>query len=404
MGDPYYYTWSAQDKVVPLPIESAMGGVFQCQGGKQVWDAVSCSYQASFGHSHSYILQAVKSQLDDALVLPPKARTIQRERVTNRLLDLLGVSEKVEGKGKVFYTVSGAESIENALKIAREIRGTAQVVAARARSYHGATLGAMSVSGDWRHQGHFGVQDYTLRIPEPEDDPSAEKTRMLIESFGSEKIAAFCLETVPGGSGVNVPPQSWWDGIQKIARSHGIFLIIDEVLCGFARTGKHFAFHHFGIEPDFVCMAKAITGGYVPFGALWTSQKIADYYATNTLSCGLTSYAHPLGLAAVEAVIGIVESAEFQSHMRGLVLAFSKQLQLLGEHEMVKEIRSIGMLAAVELKKPERYSVQDFWDKGVFVHKPGTYFMLAPPFILNENNLQEIFQQIQEVLNGQVQL
>lgn len=397
MNIPYYFTWSAQSSVSPLPIDSALGAEFHCRGGKQVWDAVSCSYQASFGHSHEPIVRAIRDQLDDAIVLPPKAKTEQRERASLRLLELLGFA----GKGKLFYTVSGAESVENALKMARQIRGVPQIVA-RAKSYHGASMGAMSVTGDWRHQGHFGVQDYTLRIPEPVDDPEAETAKMIIEAFGPDKIAAFCLETITGGNGVYTPPKSWWKGIQSIADKHGILLILDEVLCGFGRTGKHFGFHHFSLKPDMVCMAKAISGGYIPFGAVWTSDSISKYYDTNVLSCGLTGYAHPMGLAAMEAVINELEDSAFQNHFRDFLKAFSKGISDLSEHESVREIRSIGALAAVELAKPDRYSGQSFWDAGVFVHKPGSYFTLAPPFIMNENNLQDMFHVIKGVLDGKV--
>src|SRR5690606_31748716 len=123
--------------------------------------------------------------------------------------------------------------------IARDI-SKKQIVLARSRSYHGATLGALSVTGDWRNEAHQTVSDWTVRIPEPSEDPDLEKTKAIIEETGAENIAAFCLESITGANGVIIPPQSWWDGINKLAKQYDLFLIIDEVLCGFERTGKPF--------------------------------------------------------------------------------------------------------------------------------------------------------------------
>ena len=213
-------------------------------------------------------------------------------RLKRRLLALLNA-----GDGRIFYTVSGAEAVENALKMARLVTGRTKILA-RAHSYHGATLGALSVTGDWRGQEHFSVQDQTLRIPEPDTLDALQKTRVLIEQHDPKTFAAFCLETIVAFNGILAPPQEWWTGIQKLAEEFAIPLILDEVSCGFGRMGQDFAFQRYDLKPDFVCMAKAISGGYVPLGALFVTEKIARFWDSKVLNCGLTSYAHPLALAA----------------------------------------------------------------------------------------------------------
>ena len=371
---PYYLTWTAQAQAVTLPVVGARESYFVLGDGREVEDLVSTSFQASFGHSAEAILAPMRRQLEASCVAFAKATSPQKRVESERLLAALGL-----GGGRIFYTVSGAEAIENALKMARQFRAR-PLVAARERSYHGASLGALSVTGDWRREGHFLPEGWTLRIPEPHDDPEGEGARERFLEAGPERIAALCVETVSGANGVIVPPSSWWRAMRTLCDDFGILLVLDEVVCGFGRTGKTFGFQHEDLRPDMVCLAKAISGGYVPFGALWTSEAIAQFYERQTLSCGLTNYAHPLGLAAMSGVLDLLDDPAFHAAQESASQSFDRQLQALAARPYVRALRHIGMLAALDL---EIQGMERAWpllvQAGVHVLVKGQSLILAPP-------------------------
>ena len=292
---PYYISWSKQKGASSFIIASVDGVRIKTEEGIELIDMTSISYQAHFGHNHPTIIKHIKSQLDTIPMSSPKGIYPGKNDATYDLLNYMGKLE-----GKIFYTTSGAETVENALKIARDITKK-KIVLARKTSYHGATQGALTVTGDWRNTSHVLPEDWVVRIPEPTEIDAIKKTRKIIEETGGEKIAAIIIETVTGGNGVYYGDQAWWDGLSQLCDEFKILLIMDEVVCGFNRTGKPFGYMHYDVHPDMICLAKGITGGMVPFGALWTSSKIAEHYEENILSCGLTNYAHPLGIAAMKS-------------------------------------------------------------------------------------------------------
>lgn len=387
----YYVTWSAQDKATTFNFTGSRGKYFYSYDQK-IWDCLSTSSQSIFGHSEEKIKGAIKKQIDTFCVASPKADTADKQIAAEGLLELLGM------KGKIFYTVSGAESVENALKMARQVTGRNYILA-RSVSYHGATLGALSVTGDWRHENHLSLTQYTVRIPEPYDDPTGELTRRIVETQGPEKFAAFCLETISGISGVIIPPLSWWKTIQSLCDEYGIKLIVDEVFTGFGRTGKPFAFHHFPeIRPDFVTMSKSITGGYIPFGAVYTSMEIFRYYKKHVLSCGLTNYGHPLGLAALKAVLEIFKQPGFQHEMEKKAAYFDKKIEELKSQFKMKETRHIGFLAFLKFAKMRNFNQQIFIDEGLYLHAKKDVIVLAPPVIWKEDDYDRVFEKITKVL------
>lgn len=394
MKDNYYFTWTRQDAAPRFDVDGADGARLFLADGRAVLDMISTNFQAAFGHSDRRIIEAVEAQLRSLPIASPKAVFDLKTVQTERLLRFLKLAHR---GGKIFYTLSGAEAIENALKMARQVTGR-QYILARAKSYHGATLGALSVTGDWRGQGHFSVSDRTLRIPEPADDPDLKKTRRLIEEFGPEKIAAFCLETISGMNGVIIPEKSWWAGIQKLAREFKVMMIIDEVSVGFCRTGDNFAFQAYGIRPDFVCMAKAITGGYIPFGALWTGKAIADYYDGHVLNSGLTSYAHPLGLAAMKAVLDHFEDRRFVKAMSALETVFGEELAATKRLGSVAEIRSRGLLAAVFLKGGRKLSWKEGLEAGLHLAVKENMVILAPPYVMTDGALRDGFRRLRGLI------
>jgi taurine--2-oxoglutarate transaminase len=305
-------------------------------------------------------------------------------------LELLQYMEKEDGK--IFYTTSGAESVENALKIARDITKK-KIILARKNSYHGATLGALSVTGDWRNPAHLTPTDWVVRIPEPYESDALKNTREAIIKTGPENIAAMILETITGGNGVYAGTKEWWLGIRDLCTEFKILLIMDEVVCGFGRTGLPFGYMHYGVEADLICLAKGITGGMVPFGAVWTTSKIAEYYEENVLCCGLTNYAHPLGLAAMRGVLEIVHDKNFQDNLKRIETIFKSELLKLKSLSIVKDVRVHGLLAAnkgIEGKK--------FFQKGLYLVAQANRIILAPPLIMTEPILRKGMDKIYEVL------
>lgn len=398
----YFLTWNQQVGAVTMAVAGAEGDEFVLENGKRVYDFTSTSFQTSFGHTCEPIRSRIHQQLDAMPIASPKAIFGLKQQVSSDLLDVLDLPQVEGGRGKIFYTVSGSEAVENALKIARHFTGR-QIVLARKASYHGASLGAMSVSGDWRSDPHVNFSAGTVRIPEPLDDPLGLATADIIRETGGEKIAAIIVETISGVNGVAIPPLSWWEAIGKLCREHRILLICDEVLSGFGRTGPAFAFQHFDLHPDLVCMSKGITGGYVPFGAVWVSDRIGEQYNDDVLACGLTNYGHPLGLAALAGVLSLLRDPEFCVKKQTLETRFCGLLgELVEQHQCVKGFRNRGLLAAIDFdRSPPAW--QAFLDAGLYVVLRDHMLILAPPFISTSARLAEAFQALSKVVKDSLE-
>jgi taurine---2-oxoglutarate transaminase len=385
----YFYTWTDQTKVQNFELHSTKDHQLKIDDNKEVYDLSSMSCQSSFGYSCKEIISAIQKQLTTLPMASPKADFKLKEDVTNKLISLLNLD------GKIFYTISGAESIENALKIARQIKKK-QVIVARNKSYHGATLGALSLTGDWRNKEHETIDDWTLRVLEPCDDPDASLAIEAMEKLGIDKIAAICLETITGGNGVFEASQVWWDNISKFCKTKNIFLILDEVICGFYRTGKAFGFQHYNLKPDFIALSKSISGGYIPFGALWTSNDVAKYYDTNILSCGLTNYAHPLGLAALDAIIKLTTDSHFKETMNENISILKESLSEIKNVNRVKTVRQIGLLAAIDLETSQ--SFKDILNKGLYLMTSDKRIILAPALNYNPKQLKSALKLLHKIL------
>lgn len=388
---PYYISWAKQNEATTFPILKVDGARLFTTNGRPIIDMSSISYQAHFGHNHPVIIKRIKEQLDTIPMSSPKGIYPHKNETTENLLKYMGKPE-----GKIFYTSGGAETIENALKIARDISGK-RIVLARSNSYHGATLGALSVTGDWRNPAHQTPDNWVVRIPEPDTENSIEETRKIIISTGAEHIAAIILETITGGNGVIIPSDEWYTGIQKLCDEFKIFLILDEVVCGFHRTGKPFAYQHYkNVRPDMICLAKGITGGMIPFGALWTSANIAKHYDEKILCCGLTNYAHPLGIAALSGVLEILNDSKFLNNLSRVEQLFLAELDKLKTLSIVKNVRVRGMLCAIDLHKTVEW--KKFFENGVYLVAQTNRLILAPPLIIDETTILEGMNKILAVL------
>jgi taurine--2-oxoglutarate transaminase len=235
-----------------------------------------------------------------------------------------------------------------------------------------------------------------VRIPEPNDDEDGSKTLEIVKKTGSHLIAAICIETISGANGAECYGAKWWSNVIPQLKKMGIKIILDEVVCGFGRTGKNFGFHHFNITPDFITMAKAISAGIIPFGAIWTSEEIVNYYQNNLLSGGLTQYANPSGLAAMNAVIDFIQNPDFAKKSSQLLNLHQQFHAQLNQMSFVKTTRLHGHLMAIELKKTIDWST--FLNEGLYFISKENMCVLAPALNYNPNDLQQGYQRFLEIL------
>jgi taurine--2-oxoglutarate transaminase len=400
-----FYTWSAQASALPLEIVGGEGSRFFTADGAVWWDLGSMVWNAGLGHGHPRMKAALSAAAARGLLVTPNAAFPAKARAGELL-----AAVTPPGLEKSFLCLSGAEANENAVKIARLVTGRKKVIA-RNRSYHGATLAMLSLSGDPRREpfepGLPGVvrmgDPYCFRCPFGKEPSScahecAQDLETVLLREGADTVAAVILEGIVGANGVFTPPLGYWRKIREICDRHGILLIADEVLSGFGRTGRWFAVDHDGVTPDLLTMAKGLTGGYVPGGAVIASERIARYFDDQVLVCGLTSYAHPLVCEAVVAAIeiyrdeGLVErSAERGRWLGGALADFARKRPVIGE------VRGIGLLWALELCRPGTKEPISAAAMGrlagalrthhLHLHKRDNLVYLAPPLVISEAEL-----------------
>ncbi|MFW5920676.1 MAG: aspartate aminotransferase family protein, partial [Polyangiales bacterium] len=385
---------------------------FTTADGERWLDMAALVYQVSAGHGHRRIVDAVKAQADELAVTLPNAVYPRKTELARELLSIAP-----EGFSKVFFTLGGADANENALKIARMFTGRHKVIT-RYRSYHGATMGAISLSGDWRRPpvepglpGVVHVADFDcehcpsgVRGPECDHEPLTRIPRAM-ELEGN--IGAVFVEPVVGGNGVLIPPPGYMQRLREACDAHGALLVADEVLTGFGRTGRWLAQEHFGVVPDMITCGKALTGGYGTLGAVLVHDRIARYFDEHTLVAGLTGYAHPLGVAAALEAIHVYRderlverAAELESVLRdGLARTQAKH------RPITRQSRVIGLLSATELDVDDRQWAKlgaALRERRVLTHmvigRPGKgqdkTLVLSPPLCISEDELSEGLDEI----------
>jgi taurine---2-oxoglutarate transaminase len=353
------YSWSVQDALNPIAVEHAEGRYFWDYDGKRYLDFASQLVNVSIGHSHPRIVQAIKDQAERLATIGPPMASESRSRLGRLLAEVTPGDLTMS-----FFTNGGAEANENAIKLARWYTGRHKIVA-RYRSYHGATAGSITLTGDPRRwpaePGLPGVvrllDPYTYRCPAGHPDPcpvcsGGPHLEEILQYEGPQSVAAVILETVTGTNGVIVPPDGYLQSIRETCDRHGILLICDEVMAGFGRTGKWFAVDNWDVVPDIMTVAKGINSGYVPLGAMIIREPIARWVRDKYFAGGLTYSGHPLACASAVASIqafrdeGIVE----QSAATGEV--FRTELQRLADkHPSVGDVRGLGCFWGVELVK-----------------------------------------------------
>ena len=414
-----FFSWSAQGAIDPIAIDRAEGVWLYTPDGRRILDFNSQLMSVNIGHGDRRVIDAITEQATRLQYVQPAFATEIRARLGQKLAEILPGD-----LDKVFFTLGGAEAIENAIKLARHFTGRTKVLA-RYRSYHGATMGAMTLTGDprrWANEpGLVGVVRYpdTHRWGEAGPRPVAESLQGLedvIRYEGPHTIAAIFLETIVGTNGILIPPDGYLAGVRELCDRHDILMVCDEVMAGFGRTGRWFAVDHWDVVPDLMTMAKGLTSSYLPLGAVAMRRHIADHFDQKMFYGGLTYSSHPVSLAAALATIrvyeedGLIENAA----RMGVVLRGHHQ-RLAAKHPSVGAHRSLGLFGILDLVRtrdpwtpmtPFNGTSDEMKAIGRHFRDHGLYTLLAnnsihtnPPLCITEDELAHGFEIIDAALD-----
>ena len=419
------HSWSVQDALNPIAVAGGEGRYFWDYDGNRYLDFASQLVNVSIGHQHPKVVQAIKDQADRLCTIGPPMATEPRSTLARMLADVTPGDLTMS-----FFTNGGAEANENAIKLARWYTGRHKVIA-RYRSYHGATAGAITMTGDPRRwaaePGIPGVvrmlDPYTYRCPAGHPDPcpvctGAPHLEEILQYEGAHTVAAVILETVTGTNGIIPPPDGYLQSIRETCDRHGILLILDEVMAGFGRTGRWFACDNWDVVPDILTMAKGINSGYVPLGAMTISEPIAEWIRDKPFAGGLTYSGHPLACASAVASIeafqeeGIVENAAAMGDV------FRTELGRLAEkHPSIGEVRGLGCFWGLELvknretreplvpfngsgeaAKPVAAVMKAALERGLYLMTHWNVVMVCPPLTITSDELDEGIATLDEAL------
>jgi len=419
------YSWSVQDAINPIAVAGAEGRYFWDYDGKRYLDFASQLVNVSIGHQHPKIIAAIKEQAEKLCTIGPPMANESRSRLGRLLAEVTPGDLSMS-----FFTNSGAEANENAIKLARLYTGRQKIIA-RYRSYHGASLGGISLTGDprrWPNEpGMPGVvrmfDPYTYRCPAGHPDPcpvcaGAPHLEEILQYEGPQTIAAVFLETVTGTNGVIPPPDGYLQSIREVCDRHGILLVFDEVMAGFGRTGRWFACENWDVVPDIITVAKGINSGYVPLGAMVFRKHIADWVRDKFFPGGLTYAGHPLACASAVASIeayqeeGVVENAAEVGAYLG------EGLRGLAErHPSIGEVRGLGCFWGVELVKnretremlvpynasgeaaaPMARLAKAALERGLYLMTHWNMIMVVPPLTITREEVDEGLAILDEAL------
>lgn len=424
------WTWTAQRKAEVLPVERAEGVYFWDTNGKRYLDFNSTVMCVNIGHGNAHVQEAMIRQIRELTFAGPHMATKPRALLGEKLASITP-----PGLTRFLYTLGGSDANENAVKIARDYTGKFKILT-RYRSYHGATMGAMALTGDYRRLHwepetmpgvvHF-LDPYPYRSPFFPDGSSIDLAvfaqayldhlEEIIRFEGPETIAAVLIETVTGTNGILIPPEGYLQGVRALCDKYRILLITDEVMCGFGRTGKWFASEHWNVIPDIITMAKGLTSGYAPLGAVAMKEEIAAIYDERQFVGGMTYNGHPVSLAVALANIEVIEED-------GLLLNAAQRGETLKElladlkekHPCVGDVRSIGLFGAAELVRdratkeplslaakplsPAMKKVKSFiLENGVFMYNTFHTLLFIPPLIITDTQLREGFKVIDAAMS-----
>ncbi|WP_068615049.1 aminotransferase class III-fold pyridoxal phosphate-dependent enzyme [Paenibacillus tuaregi] len=351
------FTWAVQNKVTGTPMVSGNGLFVYDADGNKYYDMRADQASCNVGKQHPKVIAAMKEQIDKLTCGSPQYSSIPKGNLSEKL-----ISKLPDNFGKIFYTNAGADAVENAVKMAKIYTGRQKIIS-RYRSYHGATAGAASLTGDQRRWASEpgvpgavkSLAPYCYRCPFGKKSGScnlecATHIEEIMMYENPYNIAAVIVETVIGANGMLPPPDGYLKKLREICDKFNILLILDEVMAGFGRTGKFFAFEHYSIKPDMVVMAKGLTSGYIPLGAVAVSTDICNYFDDKYLPAGLTYSGHILACATADAVIEVIEEEHMVENAKNMGEYIDEWLKTLShKHQCMDDVRGIGLMRGFEL-------------------------------------------------------
>ena len=420
------FTANRQFKKAPRMLARSAGMYYWDDKGRQILDAVAGLWCVNAGHARPRIVQAIQDQAAELDFAPsfqmahPKAFEL-----ADRIAKLAP-----EGMNKVFFTNSGSEAVETALKMAIAYHrargdGSRTRLIGRERGYHGVNFGGISVGGIVSNRKMFGTLlagvDHIRHTHDPARNafsvgqPThgaefAEDLERLVALHDASTIAAVIVEPVAGSTGVLIPPQGYLQRLREICDKHGILLIFDEVITGFGRTGQPFGAQTFGVTPDLMTVAKGITNGCVPMGAVIARDKIHDVFMTGPEHLieffhGYTYSAHPLACAAALGTLDTYAEEGLLTRAGDLGPYFAQAIHSLREEPNVIDVRNIGLVGGIELQplpgQPTKRAFDvflDCYDKGVMIRTTGDIIALSPPLIVEQSHIDHILETIRQAL------
>jgi taurine---2-oxoglutarate transaminase len=418
------FSWSKQKGIDPIAVKYGKGVYLYDYDGKRYIDFSSGLMNVNIGHGDQRITDAVVRQMQEISYVTPSCVTKVRGDLGKKLASICPGD-----LNKAFFTICGATSIENAIKLARLYTGRHKIVS-RYQSYHGSSNGAMTASGDPRKLPvdtqqapnfvHIDIP-YAYRYSHGEESllkDSVDQLERIIAYEGPANIAAILLEGESGSSGCLQYPVGYLKAVREICDKHGILLIMDEVMSGFGRTGQWFGFQNHGIVPDLIAMAKGLTCGYLPFGCLMVSDKIAARYDDTMLALGLTYSAHPVACAAALETLKIYEEDGLIENAILMGQYVNEQVELLKQkHPSIGDFRNTGLLGCIELvknrttkepmapfnAKPDEMVVMNkvaakIKELGMYTFVRWGYVFIAPPLCVTKEQIDEGLAIISEAI------
>ena len=420
------FSWSKQKGISPIAVKRAEGVYLFDYEGKRYIDFSSGLMNVNIGHGNQRVTAAVVRQMQEVSYVTPSCVTKVRGDLGKKLASITP-----EGLNKSLFTVCGATAVENAIKLARLYTGRHKIIT-KYRAFHGASYGAMTAGGDPRKlpsdsqqaPNFVHVEDpFCYRCPFGQNFGSchyecADHVERVIQFEGQENVAAILMEGESGSSGCIKYPPDYFKKIRAICDRYGILLIVDEVMSGFGRTGKWFGIDNHGVIPDMIATAKGLTAGYIPFGALIVSDKIAAAYDDNPLMLGLTYSAHAVGCAAALEVLDIYEEDNLLENATAMGKYIEERVEAMkAVHPSIGDFRNTGLLGCIELvknkitkepmapfnAKPSEMTVMNkvaakIKELGMYTFVRWNYIFIAPPLCITKDQIDEGLAMIGEAI------
>jgi taurine---2-oxoglutarate transaminase len=413
-----FFSWSVQKDVNPIPIESGKGIYYWDKNGKKYADFSSQLMSLNIGYQHPKVVAAIQEQAGKLTVAHPNTAH-EPKAVLGQM-----ISEVTPGDlNKTFFSLGGSEANENAIKFARMYTGKLKILA-RYISYHGATMGSITLTGDYRRPpvepGIPGVvhtlDPYCYRCsfgwtPDKCKRECIKHIEEVIVNEGPDTVAALIMEGVTGSNGILVPPDDYWPRIREITKKYNVLLIDDEVMTGFGRTGKWFAVNHWNVVPDMMTIAKGLTSGYLPLGGLVVNDAMAKFFDDRYLYMGLTYFGHPMCCAAGVATINTYREENIIENSANMGKVLAGELETFKQkHASVGDVRYIGLFSVIELVKDrgtrERMDLKTMNAIGAQMKNEGlTTFVsknmifICPPLVITKGELLDGLKIIDKALD-----